>query len=159
MTTYYSLEVANDLHRTGKPWAVRVEYRGYNDDNKSGRSSKFWEIFSSGNGRVFCNWGALGTAGRSSPMEIEGFMEAYDKCCEKRAKGYRYMTGTQIQLPKAPTSVSELPEPYRSIRRLVDLGNGFFRAEDSGNQLIMELDREGKSQLMQFNPFVALVTL
>ena len=155
---YYTSDVATRLNREDRPWAVRVEYVGYNKNNLSRESAKFWEIYSPGNGRVFVNWGALGSSGQKNPKSI-GFWEALDKLHEKKNKGYSYCMETSRHYPTSPTSVADLPEPFRAIRRLVDLGNGFFRAEDSSNQMLMELDGEGKRQIMNFNPFVVLTTL
>lgn len=155
---YYSIDIATRLHNENRPWAVRVEYVGYNKNNVGRESAKFWEIYSTGNGRVFVNWGALGSSGQKTPKAID-FWEALDKLSEKRNKGYSYCTETSRHYPTSPRYVADLPEPFRAIRRLVDLGNGFFRAEDSSNQMLMELDGEGKRQIMNFNPFVSLVTL
>jgi hypothetical protein len=81
--------------------------------------------------------------------------EALEKLGEKRAKGYRYTPSTETSVPH-PQSVSDLPEPYRSIKRIIALGGDLFRALDGFGNTVMDMDREGKDAMTAFNPWIAV---
>ena len=154
MPTYVNADVARLMEREGRPWCVRVEFYGYNRENQSRHSDKRWEISGNGSGAVRCNFGATGSRGRSTPLTYM-VGEALEKLGEKRAKGYAYTHGTETSVPH-PQSVSDLPEPYRSIKRIVALGDGLFRALDGFGNMVMDMDREGKEQLTTFNPWISV---
>ena len=154
MPTYVTADVARKMEREGRPWTVRVEYHGANYENQSCRSDKWWELSGSGTGAVRCNYGATGSRGRSTPLTYM-VGEALEKLGEKCAKGYRYTPSTETSIPN-PQSVSDLPEPYRSIKRIVALGDGLFRALDGFGNMVMDMDREGKEQLTTFNPWITV---
>lgn len=154
MSTYVNADVARLMEREGRPWCVRVEFYGYNRENQSRHSDKWWEIRGDGSGAVRCNYGATGSRGRSTPLTYM-VGEALEKLGEKRAKGYAYTHGTETSVPH-PQSVSDLPEPYRSIKRIVALGDGLFRALDGFGNMVMDMDREGKEQLTTFNPWISV---
>jgi len=154
MPTYVNADVARLMEREGRPWCVRVEFYGYNRENQSRHSDKWWEIRGDGSGAVRCNFGASGSRGRSTPLTYM-VGEALEKLGEKRAKGYAYVSGTETSVPN-PQSVSDLPEPYRSIKRIVALGDGLFRALDGFGNMVMDMDREGKEQLTTFNPWISV---
>lgn len=76
---------AREAHRQGRRWRLRCVYVGYNAENTSRHSSKFWQLEGS-NGRVTRRWGRIGRAGRSGSIT---FHEGVDKFYEKTGKGYR----------------------------------------------------------------------
>lgn len=149
---YVNADVARTMEREGRPWTVRVVYCGFNRENQSRHSDKWWEISGSGSGVVKCNYGASGSYGRAVPLTYM-MGEALEKLGEKRAKGYAYTLGTETTVPR-PQSVSDLPEPYRSIKRIVTLGDGLFRALDALGNTVMDMDREGKDAMCAFNPWL-----
>lgn len=154
MPTFVTADIARRMEREGRPWTVRVEYSGYNRENQSRHSDKWWEISGNGSGAVRCNFGATGSRGRSTPLTYM-MGEALEKLGEKQAKGYRYAYGTETDMPH-PQSVSDLPEPYRSIKRIVALGDGLFRALDGLGNTVMDIDREGREAITALNPWIAV---
>lgn len=154
MSTFVTADVACRMEREGRPWTIRVEYHGANYNNASCRSDKWWELSGNGSGAVRCNFGATGSRGRSTPLTYM-VGEALEKLGEKRAKGYAYAQGTETTMPH-PQSISDLPEPYRSIKRIIALGDGLFRALDNFGNTVMDMDREGKEQLAAFNPWIVV---
>jgi hypothetical protein len=154
MPAYVTADVAFKMEREGRPWTVRVEYDGYNRENQSRHSDKWWELSGNGSGAVKCNFGASGSRGRATPLTYM-LGEALEKLGEKRAKGYAYTYGTETDMPR-PQSVADLPEPYRSIKRIIALGDGLFRALDNFGNTVMEMDREGQEALTALNPWIAV---
>lgn len=154
MPTFVTADIARKMERESRPWTVRVEYSGYNRENQSRHSDKWWEISGNGSGAVRCNFGATGSRGRSTPLTYM-MGEALEKLSEKQAKGYRYAYGTETDMPH-PQSVSDLPEPYRSIKRIVALGDGLFRALDNFGNTVMDIDREGREAITALNPWIAV---
>lgn len=153
MPTFVTADIARRMERESRPWTVRVEYHGANY-NQSRHSDKWWEISGNGSGAVRCNFGATGSRGRSTPLTYM-MGEALEKLGEKQAKGYRYAYGTETDMPH-PQSVSDLPEPYRSIKRIVALGDGLFRALDNFGNTVMDIDREGREAITALNPWIAV---
>lgn len=154
MPTFVTADIARRMEREGRPWTVRVEYHGANYNNASCRSDKWWEISGNGSGAVRCNYGKTGSRGLGTPLTYM-MGEALEKLGEKRAKGYKYAPGTETDMPR-PQVVADLPEPYRSIKRIVALGGDLFRALDNFGNTVMDLDREGKEQLAAFNPWIVV---
>lgn len=147
-------DIARRMEREGRPWTVRVEYHGANYENQSCRSDKWWEISGNGSGAVKCNFGATGSRGRSIPLTYR-VGEALEKLGEKRHKGYKYAYGTETDMPR-PQVMADLPEPYRSINRIIALGGDLFRALDKFGNTVMDMDKEGKEQLTAFNPWIVV---
>lgn len=89
-TTYCTtLSQARAAAREGRRWCFRLEYFGYNGDNKSGHSEKFWQL--EGVGRsVTRRWGRFGSKGQTKADTV---YDALDKAMEKMAKGYRPVAG------------------------------------------------------------------
>ena len=85
-TTYCTnAREATRAHRDGLRWVLRCVFVGYNPDNETRHSDKFWEL--SGDGRrVRRRWGRRGTPGRSMSDSLSAGLE---KFYEKLAKGYR----------------------------------------------------------------------
>lgn len=152
-STLVTATVAIQMERQGRPWTVRVEYHGANYENQSCRSDKWWELSGNGSGAVRCNFGAMGSRGRAVPLTYM-WGEASLKLHEKCSKGYKYAAGTETSMPH-PQSVSDLPEPYRSIKSIIALGDGLFRALDGGGNTVMDMDKEGREALTAFNPWIA----
>lgn len=80
-----SISEARRAHRDGIRWVLRCVFVGFNPDNESCHSDKFWEL--SGNGRrVTRRWGRRGTPGRSMADTLS---EGLEKFLQKLGKGYR----------------------------------------------------------------------
>lgn len=80
---------ARQAAREGRRWRLRLEYYGYNAENKSGHSEKFWQL--EGVGRtVTRRWGRFGTKGQT---KVDNLYDALDKAVEKMGKGYRPVAG------------------------------------------------------------------
>lgn len=107
MTTRMTLSAARTAHYAGLPWTTRVEFRGSNWDNQSGRSSKFWSASGVGHGPVTIRYGRIGSEGRSLTKDWGYF---YEKLSEKLDKGYNYASGSVSQKPTAPKAVQKAPQ-------------------------------------------------
>lgn len=80
---------AHAAAREGRCWRLRLEFYGYNPDNKSGHSEKFWQLEGEG-GTVTRRWGRFGTKGQTKVDTLAG---ALAKAMAKVAKGYRPVAG------------------------------------------------------------------
>jgi len=67
-----------------------LEFYGYNPENKSGHSEKFWQLEGEGDGTVTRRWGRFGSKGQT---KADGLMSALAKAAEKMAAGYRPVAG------------------------------------------------------------------
>jgi predicted DNA-binding WGR domain protein len=76
--------VAHAAH-SGKRWVVYLEYSGYNGDNVSGQSNKFWELSGDGTSKVRARWGRIGTDGRSQAVD---YYKGLERLSKKIDKGY-----------------------------------------------------------------------
>jgi hypothetical protein len=149
-----SADVARHMEREGRPWMVRVEYDGVGFTKTSRQSgSKWWEILGNGSGVVQGSSGKGSRGLGTSHNYMVG--EALEKLRGKLAKGYKYAPDTATLMPH-PREVSDLPEPYRRIKRIIALGDDLFRALDKFGNVVMDLDREGKEQLTMFNPWIVV---
>jgi len=111
MTTRMTLSAARTARNAGLPWATRVEFRGSNYDNQSGRSSKFWSAEGVGHGSVTIRWGRIGSAGQST---TKGWAYFEKKLYEKLDKGYSYPFSTVSKAPtpqKAQNAPVAAPKP------------------------------------------------
>jgi predicted DNA-binding WGR domain protein len=80
---------ARQAAREGRRWRLRLEYFGYNPDNASGHSEKFWQL--EGEGRaVTRRWGRFGSKGQT---KADTLAEGLEKAAAKLAKGYRPVAG------------------------------------------------------------------
>lgn len=80
---------ARTAAREGRRWRLRLEFYGYNPENKSGHSEKFWQL--EGEGRtVTRRWGRFGTRGQT---KVDSLAAALEKALAKMAKGYRPVAG------------------------------------------------------------------
>jgi len=77
---------AREASTAGRPWRLRCVYVGYNAENESRHSEKFWQLEGDGNGSVTRRWGRIGRNGTSKPIAL---YDGLDKFHEKRGKGYR----------------------------------------------------------------------
>lgn len=75
--------------RAGRRWRLRLEFYGYNPDNKTGHSEKYWQLEGDG-ATVTRRWGRFGTRGQTKADTLH---TALDKAAEKMAKGYRPVAG------------------------------------------------------------------
>lgn len=80
---------ARTAARAGRRWCLRLEFYGYNADNKSGHSEKFWQLEGVG-GTVTRRWGRFGTKGQT---KSDNLFDALEKAVAKMAKGYRPVAG------------------------------------------------------------------
>lgn len=159
-----NLSVASTLYNQGKPFVVRFEYRGSNRDNKSGRSSKFWQITFSGSGFCEIRWGRIGSRGQS---QRKSWWDAKEKAYKKQDKGYRYASGTQTSLPRPkPVPVPKpkcLPDanpinlvgPFAEIVSMKESKRG-FKCFDKSGEFLLELDKTGAAQVKASNPLVSV---
>jgi len=84
-----TLSQARAAARQGARWLLRLEFYGYNAENKSGHSEKFWQL--EGNGTtVTRRWGRFGSKGQA---KADNAYDALDKAAEKMAAGYRPVAG------------------------------------------------------------------
>ena len=77
---------AREAARSGRPWRLRCVYVGYNAENESRHSEKFWQLEGDGNGSVARRWGRIGARGQSKAIPL---YDGIDKFHEKTSKGYR----------------------------------------------------------------------
>jgi hypothetical protein len=151
-----TIEVASHLYYQGLPFRVRLEFCGTNYDNKSSRSDKWWELTFNGPGWVSCNFGATGTNGRSEPVQYN-WTKAKDKCREKLNKGYGYVWGTETSVPKAATPiVAKLTGPFALIREIRRVSAGLYKAFDKAGDYLLDLDEDGRDQVLAADPMVCL---
>lgn len=147
----------------GLRWEARVEFRGSNANNSSGKSAKFWSIetplVDDGNW-IVVRWGRIGTTGQS---QRKPYHEALNKMQEKLGEGYRPNTAVQNLIgqggtqpaasPQRPVVKAVLPEPYCRIARIT-LGKAseVFAALDEDNLLVMNLSRSGVTKIFDMAP-------
>jgi predicted DNA-binding WGR domain protein len=84
-TTTQALMAAMD----GKRWRLRLEYYGYNGDNKSGHSEKFWQLEGHGMA-VTRRWGRFGSKGQT---KADNIADALEKAAQKMDAGYSPVAG------------------------------------------------------------------
>jgi predicted DNA-binding WGR domain protein len=77
---------AREASTAGRPWRLRCVYVGFNAENESLHSSKFWQLEGNGDGSVSRRWGKIGAKGSSGSIS---FYDGVDKLHEKTGKGYR----------------------------------------------------------------------
>lgn len=148
-----NLDVARRLYRERRPFRLRLEYRGENNENQSGWSSKWWELTYKGGSMVECNHGATGARGRSEPFRYE-MSKAEQKVHEKRSKGYRYVSATSTEMPAtqaAPKLV--LVGPYAEIRLIRKVARDHYKAFDKDGNFLLDLSESGANALVDADPY------
>lgn len=71
--------------RQGRRWRLRLEFFGFNPDNKSGHSEKYWQLEGEGL-TVTRRWGRFGSKGQTRGDTVEsGLQKAEEKIC----RGYQ----------------------------------------------------------------------
>jgi len=144
-TPLVNSNVARQFQRARRPWRIRMEYVGYNENNVGGRSNKFYEVAGDGNWTVTVRYGAIGSRGRC--LEYS-FAKAMDKVSEKRNGGskgntpYRYAPGTATTMPQADAPKVTLTGPFALIAALVPNG-GLFDAYDASGGFLMKVTPVG----------------
>ena len=141
--------VARQLQREGRPWRIRLEYIGFNENNKSNRSAKFYEVESTGGYHVTVRYGAIGNRGC---VKEYTFYKAMEKVAEKLNGGskgntpYRYIPGTFTSMDALAPAVAQtrpvLNGPFALIAALVPNG-GMWDGYDKGGNFVMRLTPEG----------------
>ncbi len=92
-----TISEARRLAHAGRAWRVRLTFEGPNPENKSGRSSKWWEASctaTQAQSRVAAasvRWGVIGGKGQEQ-AGVDVFA-ALDRAEEKERKGYREAQG------------------------------------------------------------------
>lgn len=83
-----SIVEARRLAHAGRAWRVRLTFEGPNPENKSGRSSKWWEASCTGGAgyAAVVRWGVIGGKGQAQ-TGVDTFA-ALDRAEDKRDKGY-----------------------------------------------------------------------
>jgi len=157
--TYIHIRSIHEAIRAGIRWKVRLEYVGYNGENQSGRSAKFWELTCEGNS-IRRNWGKIGSTGRSNPPAIDVY-EAVDKAYEKVNDGYKYSSLTDHSWAPAakPTPAPvppkvELVGPLNNIVTVVPAADGTYAALDENENLVMSMPASGVRKLFSLSPWV-----
>ena len=84
-----TLQQARAAAQRGASWFLRLEFYGYNAENKSGHSEKFWQLEGNG-GLVTRRWGRFGTKGQT---KADNMYSGLEKAAEKLASGYRPVAG------------------------------------------------------------------
>jgi predicted DNA-binding WGR domain protein len=153
----------NEANRRGLSWEIRLEHRGLNENNSSGRSSKFWsvETIDGESHSLIVRWGRIGTSGQS---QRKPYSEALDRLRAKLTEGYSCVADKFRDLPsgnlaaqiaKPPATKVDLPEPYCRIVTIV-LGKAAetFVALDKDNILVMNLSRNGVSTIFEMAPHI-----
>jgi predicted DNA-binding WGR domain protein len=163
----YTLIPLNDVSkavRAGIAWKVRLEYVGYNADNLSGNSSKYWEMYSSDpiqDPRI--NHGKIGSRGLSNPKQ-KCVWDAIEVGRSKIKKGYSESPQTSRHwqvpapvpvcfAPAAPVKV-RLDGPMNNIHHVESPGPGHFEAVDEDGTLIMALPASSVRKLFALSPWV-----
>lgn len=142
-------------HDSSRPWKVRLVFVGPNDDNKkSGRSAKFWEMYSAGKGLpVYINYGRIGAQGQRNPRSDKDYWAAKDVMTKKLDKGYRVVKGSTHSMPVPP---EETPEDLflSLIYRIKGSRSTGYWAEDVEGHLITKLTGDGAMSLLDNNAAV-----
>lgn len=83
-----SIAEARRLAHAGRAWRVRLTFEGPNPENKSGRSSKWWEASCTGGAgyAAVVRWGVIG--GKGQAQTGVDTLSALDRAENKRDKGY-----------------------------------------------------------------------
>jgi predicted DNA-binding WGR domain protein len=144
-TPLVNANVARQLQRAGKPWCIRLEYIGPNENNVGGRSSKYYEVRGDGNWTSTVRYGKIGSRGQTREWS---FAKCMEKVHEKRMGGskgntpYRYAPGTATTMPQATAPKVTLTGPFALIAALVPNG-GLFDAYDTNGNFIMKVTPVG----------------
>ena len=170
---YVNLQVAQHLYVQNRPFIIRHEFKGRNNSNVNGWSSKWWELRYDGTpgGDIDCFYGAEGAKGTKTKKPYP-MGKARTKCIEKEQKGYELAPGTISsvpQVPRAPTPKPTPPPPppppkivltgpWAEIRTLVRVNGDHYDAYDAGGNLLFALDAEGKDAVVEADPFRITVT-
>lgn len=157
-------------HNRSLSWKVCLEFTGKNFQNQSGVSNKFWESWQDSSGRIWVNYGALGTGGLKTPMGPLTLSEATSKIAEKLKKGYGYANyGTLSQIselplihkatvplptPAQPLARPDLPGPLKDVERVVFISEDRYDALDARGERVMTLNAAGALELFQMSPYV-----
>jgi predicted DNA-binding WGR domain protein len=148
-----------------RAFRVRFEFRGYNDANESGSSSKFWEFESEFgfNPCVTVRWGKIGSKGQS---QFKSLHDAMEKAHEKMGKGYRMVRPPAPPAPK-PAPVVVAPKPaaptplagiFASIHRLTKKATDCYGAFNRSGELLFDVTEAGFRELIKANPMIAITS-
>ena len=88
-TTCTTVRQAAICQREGRPWKLRLEFYGYNPENKSGHSEKYWQLTSDGTTVTRRN----GRFGARCKGAIVTLAKGLAKAAEKLGAGYRPVAG------------------------------------------------------------------
>ena len=143
MTAAYSLGDCYDL-RTSSSWTVKVHYKGPNEDNLSGWSTKWWSMCGVDVSTVEINsgWatqpvlGKTGSIGRATPCRAS-FSQGMKVLQEKLAKGYQFAS-------RPKSGLVWLPSPFCDIHGFSFTGknpDGTARSDPNGS--ISAVDKDG----------------
>lgn len=113
---------ARRLAHAGRAWRVRLTFEGPNPENKSGRSSKWWEASCTGGGgyAAVVRWGVISGKGQAQ-TGVDPFA-ALDRAEEKARKGYREAQGAGSSFrwrEGSDASWRGAPQPTSSFAALV----------------------------------------
>ena len=101
MPRYYTAAGVRKIAAAGLQWTCRLEFRGYNSQNQSRHSEKFWECSAVGFGTVHLSWGRLTPQGdMTKGRRTKPYSYFSDTVVKKLAKGYGYKKGSLDDPPK-----------------------------------------------------------
>ena len=130
------------------PWAARVVYTGPNGKNKSGMSSKWWEVRVTAGGRAEVNFGKIGSLGRTEPM-VMGSVEAFTSLREKIVKGYRF--DLSFKGPRKAPPLAHLDAPFNRINAIFRTDQPNARCVDAdGLTVCLIPDSEARDLISRF---------
>ena len=158
MKPLIKLHAVRSAFRNDVAFRVRLEYHGWTDAGNE--SAKWWELsFDGTDHRVLCNYGKIGSRGRTSPLRYD-IDKGLEKLREKLDKGYSYVSGSSDAVPTgappkakpAPKKVhplASMPAPYCTIRTVGYCGEDFvWKAYDARNRVVTRLSEKGAGELL-----------
>jgi len=139
-----SISAIYEARRYGKPWTAFLEFRGANENVARGYSDKWWEMTAS-DGSAEINFGAAGSAGRSTPV-YKSFEEGIKVLNEKLAKGYRFKRNVKL------SPLAYMPAPFCDIVRIEMNGLKSANALNACGRLVASLPLSTARDLCSKHP-------
>ncbi len=157
-TTLYTYGAARQASRASRPWKVRLEYRGADYKNDSGRAAKFWEVSGSGGfgSLLTLRFGKLGSHGQTQTKSWDWFAKKIgDKLYHKRTP-YSYASGTIDSYeppapakPKAP-ALTPLTGPFAMVRWLRQAKDLTWECLDINSTFLFTVPEQSAASLLAY---------
>lgn len=184
-----TLDDARKLAARNRPWTFRLEFKGLNAANQSGRSEKFWLATGRGVSEpVEIHYGAIGSTGT---VLVKTWSYVEQVAPEKLTKGYQYadtpykrvqqstIDAFNAAMAKQPppstapvTSVAAPPAPPPTpapttnglagpYGRIVSVSSvgGVWKALDAAGKVLLTLTAQGARDLVTSNPHIVVAGL